>query len=206
MKKTKIRLFLDLEKEERFINKMNKEGWKLEYIQFGIFYTFSKSKPNEYFTVMCATEKSKVLQMTSAAVLSGYESIPHTYDGIANILYLSGRKNEITEDFFNDNQDKLNHYKNIKNIYRYQAALIFVIGLISLLPLAITFSPMMTIFENLNLYCDEHLPKVLAPIISVLVLAALGIVFLAVALKALMAYMKTKKKYDALKSDMNLYE
>ena len=54
---TKCKLFFSLDKELEFINKMNREGWKLVYIKCGCFYTFEKTEPDEYFTVLHATAK-----------------------------------------------------------------------------------------------------------------------------------------------------
>ena len=39
----KFKLFFSLDKELAFINKMNKEGWKLVYIKCGCIYIFEKS-------------------------------------------------------------------------------------------------------------------------------------------------------------------
>ena len=53
----KFKLFFSLDKELAFINKMNKEGWKLVYIKGGCIYSFEKSEPDEYFTILHATAK-----------------------------------------------------------------------------------------------------------------------------------------------------
>ena len=66
---TKCKLFFSLDKELEFINKMNREGWKLVYIKCGCFYTFEKTEPDEYFTVLHATAKEKVLELSSFAAL-----------------------------------------------------------------------------------------------------------------------------------------
>ena len=39
---TKCKLFFSLDKELAFINKMNKEGWKLVYIKGRVIYSFEK--------------------------------------------------------------------------------------------------------------------------------------------------------------------
>jgi thiamine biosynthesis protein ThiI len=67
---TKCKLFFSLDKELEFINKMNREGWKLVYIKCGCFYTFEKTEPDEYFTVLHATAKEKVLEL--AKILTDY--------------------------------------------------------------------------------------------------------------------------------------
>ena len=54
---SKFKLFFSLDKELAYINKMNREGWKLIYIKGGVIYSFEKSKPDEYFTILHATAK-----------------------------------------------------------------------------------------------------------------------------------------------------
>ena len=94
---TKCKLFFSLDKELEFINKMNREGWKLVYIKCGCFYTFEKTEPDEYFTVLHATAKEKVLELSSFAAQCGYQPIPHTMDGFGDLLYLTARKNRQRE-------------------------------------------------------------------------------------------------------------
>lgn len=51
--------FFDLEKEINWINEMNKKGWKLVYIKCGSLYTFVKTEPDEYVTILHAEDKEK---------------------------------------------------------------------------------------------------------------------------------------------------
>ena len=69
MKKTK--LFFSLEKELNYINKMNKEGWKLVYIKGGCVYHFEKTEPDEYFTILHAATKEKVMEISAFAAQCG---------------------------------------------------------------------------------------------------------------------------------------
>ena len=95
----KFKLFFSLDKELEFINKMNKEGWKLVYIKGGCLYIFEKTEPDEYFTILHATAKEKVLEISSFAAQCGYQAIPHTMDGFGDILYLTGKKAEVSPEF-----------------------------------------------------------------------------------------------------------
>ena len=72
MKKTK--LFFSLEKELNYINEMNKEGWKLVYIKGGCVYHFEKTEPDEYFTILHAATKEKVMEISAFAAQCGYQS------------------------------------------------------------------------------------------------------------------------------------
>lgn len=104
---TKTKFFLDLEKEINYINNMNKKGYKLVYIKGGCIYSFIKTKPDEYTTILYATEKEQLSQMTAFIAQYGYESVPHTMDGFGNLLYLTGKKSEVAADFINDTESKI---------------------------------------------------------------------------------------------------
>ena len=95
----KFKMFFSLDKELAFINKMNKEGWKLVYIKGGVIYSFEKSKPDEYFTILHATAKENILEISSFAAQCGYQAIPHTMDGFGDLLYLTGRKTDVSPEF-----------------------------------------------------------------------------------------------------------
>lgn len=110
---TKLKLFLDLDKELEYINEMNKQGWKLVYLKGGILYTFVKTQPDEYFTVTYAVAKEEVSRITTFAAQCGYESIPHTMDGFGDMLYLTGKKNEVSQDFVSDREAQADSYKRI---------------------------------------------------------------------------------------------
>lgn len=59
---TQCRFYFDLEKELKYINEMNKQGYKLVYIKSGCLYTFIKTQPDEYTTIFYAVEKEKFLK------------------------------------------------------------------------------------------------------------------------------------------------
>ncbi|MBE6608620.1 MAG: DUF2812 domain-containing protein [Ruminococcaceae bacterium] len=203
---TKFRIFENLEKEEAFINKMNQDGWKLEFVQFGCIFKFLKTD-EEYFTTICATEKSQTLQMTSGAVLSGYEVIPHSFDGMSNFIYLTGRKDTAYKDFFSDNASKLVHYKNIKNYYRIQALIPLICGLIFSLIAAIPYLPAtLKILSNLDQVSSETMQEILPAIILVFTMLLLGLSLICYSAYIFSLYAKNKIKYTKLLDNMNLYE
>ena len=110
---TKFKFFLDLDKELAYINEMNKNGWKLVYIKWGCFYTFTKTEPDEYITILHFEDKEKISGVTAFAAQCGYETIPHTMDGLGETLYLTGKKSEVSEDFVNDIEAKIHAQKKI---------------------------------------------------------------------------------------------
>jgi len=129
---TELKLFLDLDKELEYINKMNKQGWKLVYIKGGMLYTFVKTQPDEYFTVTYTVAKEEVSKITTFASQCGYESIPHTMDGFGDMLYLTGRKNEVSQDFVSDRDAQIDSYKR-----NYKKFLIFTIIYVALTALIV---------------------------------------------------------------------
>ncbi len=115
---TQFKSFFDLEKEIAYINEMNKKGWKLVYIKAGCFYTFVKSELDEYITILHAEDKENISAVTTFAAQCGYENIPHTMDGVGEILYLTGKKSEVSDEFVNDRSSSKKYYeilhKNMK--------------------------------------------------------------------------------------------
>ena len=116
MKKTK--LFFSLEKELNYINEMNKAGWKLVYVKGGSIYHFEKSEPDEYFTIFHAVAKQKVMEISAFAAQCGYQSIPHTMDGFGDLLYLTGKKAEVSPEFVCEAPEKTESAKRIFHRFR----------------------------------------------------------------------------------------
>lgn len=108
---TKLKLYFDPDKEIEYINKMNAEGWKLVYIKGGALFTFKKSQPGEYVTLIHSNKKENISQIQTFAAQCGYESIPHTLDGFGDTLYLTGRKADVSDDFVTDINSQLSHYQ-----------------------------------------------------------------------------------------------
>lgn len=106
-KMTKFKGYFDFDKEIEYINKMNKEGWKLVYIKAGCLYTFVKTQPDEYITILHADKKESIASVAAFAAQYGYENIPHTMDGVGDVMYLTGRKSEVSDEFLSDNESKL---------------------------------------------------------------------------------------------------
>lgn len=105
-KLTQTKRFFDFEKELDYISEMNRLGWKLERIKFGRTYCFAKTEPREYTTIIYAEKESKVKETAKLAEKQGYKLIPHTSDGLKNVLYLTGKTSEVSP-VFRNNGDSL---------------------------------------------------------------------------------------------------
>lgn len=99
--------FFDCEKELAYINEMNRLGWKLERVKRGCVYEFVKTEPEEYTTLIYAEKKNKLKETEALAHRCGYETIPHKADGLKGMLYLTGRRSEVSPVFFNDSESLL---------------------------------------------------------------------------------------------------
>ena len=206
MKKTVFRFFLSIEKEQKFINEMNQKGWKLEMIRYGSFYKFVSCEPGEYFTEIYAVDTGSVGDMISAAVLCGYECIPHSGDGLENFLYLTAKAGKVNGGFINDNKGWQTHYKNAAKRYSMLACICTVLGAVFAVPGIITIPPIVKILTNLEAFCEEHAQEILSKINGILFFGAIGLFILACGINMWLQYTKAMKKSKQLHFDMQLYE
>ena len=191
---TKLKLFLDLDKELEYINEMNKEGWKLVYIKGGILYTFVKTQPDEYFTVTYTVAKEEVSKITTFAAQCGYESIPHTMDGFGDMLYLTGKKNEVSQDFISDREAQIDSYKR-----NYKKLLILTI-----VNIAITALMLVETIGSVQLFFLSEFDPISLGIL--LFIGLFFIVYSSIDVAAGLVTRRIKKKIKKLESEAVIYE
>lgn len=136
---TRLKLFFDVDKDLEYINQMNKKGWKLVYIKLGCFYTFVKTEPDEYTTIIYSDEKQNIASITAFAAQCGYESIPHTNDGMGELVYFTGKKSVVSNEFVSESKEKASVYKRIYKKYLVYTGLSYGILLILLAELFYTW-------------------------------------------------------------------
>ena len=202
---TKIRLFACLDKELQFINKMNGLGYRLIFVQLGMIYKFKKVDYDDGFTIIYATDKTKISDMSAAALLGGFDIVQHTFDGLGNFLYLTGRKGRADEDFISDNEGKLGYYNAVKSYYSFSAVLSFISFFACTLPFFCSLSRIVFILQNFEKLGNDKIPTILA-ISGVSVMALVGLIFLVLFIYLLALYFKTHSKCKKVISDMSLYE
>ena len=190
---TQCKFYFDLEKELKYINEMNKQGYKLVYIKSGCLYTFIKTQPDEYTTIFYAVEKEKVSQISAFVAQYGYESIPHTMDGFGNLLYLTGKKSEVDADFINDTDSKINFYTIMKKQFSHFCKLYWV---------------MLILFFIATLLLT--LTAILAKSVVLYTIASIYIFFTITFILGLISLLKQKKRYkkrlEELQTNSILYE
>ncbi len=197
---TKFKRFYDLDKEIAYINDMNRQGWKLVYIKMGSFYTFVKSESDEYVTMYHATEKENVSGVMAFAAKCGYESIPHTLDGMGDLIYLTGKKGEVSDEFVTDNRAKIMVNKRI--IKKFNLVSILYIILLCFLSLEFMFLSVAIGFAayktGSNVIMATAIPMIFIFLMIVLVLILL--------IKVLIVRSRIKRKIDDLTDSLNIYE
>lgn len=178
---------------------MNEQGWKLVFIKWGMFYTFEKCKPGEYVTLLHADAKENLSKVTTFAVQCGYEIIPHTIDGLGNTLYLTGRKEDVSEDFVSDTADKITFYQTFKkNFSNFFIAYIVLDVLFILLDGLFAFLCFIPIAYG-------FLPPIDLIIFSV-VLFLVSVLYLGFTAKLIQINKKYNKKIKKLKEDALIFE
>lgn len=190
---TKFKMYYDLDKELEYFNEMNRQGWKLVYIKGGCFYSFVKTQPNEYFTTIYIDDKERISQVATFAAQCGYESVPHTMDGLGTLLYLTAPKGKVSEEFVCDREQKVKINSKLSKFYllNFVAMLIMAVLLIAL---TVLFSLLMA------LEFDAALIPITALCGIVGVICTVSGIFL------LLLFMKSRKKIKQLKSDSLIFE
>lgn len=190
---TKFKMFYDLDKELEYINQMNRQGWKLVYIKGGCYYTFIRTQPDEYFTTMYADEKNKISQVTAFAAQCGYESIPHTMDGFGNLLYLTGKKGRVSEEFACDRESKIKFAKKTSIFYMVNSIVCMILALLLIFESSVYLMLLISEF-NAVLASLGIIVFVVTVLITVLTILSFRLTF------------KSRKKIKQLKTEGMIYE
>lgn len=197
---TKFKRFYDLDKEIAYINDMNKEGWKLVFIRLGCFYTFVKTEPDEFITILHASKKEKISEITAFAAKCGYENVPHTLDGVGDLMYLTGKKSEVSDEFVSDNETKLEVNRIILNKFK-RYSVLFTVMLAFLAVFFLLFSLIIG-FYTVNYNTD----LLKAEIIPMTVLFLLFVYLITRVVEVFRIKSKLTKKDIELKENLNIYE
>lgn len=193
-KKTVFKSFFDFEKELKWINEMNREGWKLVYIKCGCFYTFVKTEPDEYVTILHAEEKEKISELTAFASQCGYESIPHTNDGAGTILYFTGKKEDVFSEFVQETSEKIKSLKIFRKFFNVVSILYGILSIVILI--------LASFFTAFSIYIDFNL----AEIILTSVLTLLFIFSFSAFIFICLLKHRYTQKINNLNNDSSLYE
>lgn len=192
------KLFFDIEKENEYISEMNRLGWKLDRVRLGWIYEFSRTGREEYTTVLFAEESSAVNKTKAFAKRCGFELIPHRFDGLKSVLYLSGRRSEVSPVFHNDS-------KSLMRAHGLMHRRFSVLSVVCVLILAVIFCELTAFFiipsvnsgKSLSDYPLFFGMTVLFSVLT-LIFAVLTVVFIRSALGAKNKLEKLKKKEEEM--------
>ncbi|MDD2269773.1 MAG: DUF2812 domain-containing protein [Eubacteriales bacterium] len=204
--KTATRLFFDYDKQLQYINEMNSKGWKLVYIRLGLLYTFVKVKSEDYFTILHSTSKENISSLSTLAAQCGYENIPHTLDGDGDFLYLTGKKNEVSEMFVSDNESKTDLYKRIIKKYRGALLLCTIISSLFLTLFCIPLAPIIHIINNFDRIQVNEVFELKFGIAFIIMFGILGLITAFCSIRTFLLWIGYKKRYHALSKEMNVFE
>ena len=115
MKKVRYRVYLDYEKEEKWINEMAAQGWHLEKLFLGRF-TFTKGEPgaftyrNEFLGAMSKQEKQDYFELLKDS------GITIIYE-LGGWIYMKKVTAEGPFEIYTDTQSKIDYYKRMLNIF-----------------------------------------------------------------------------------------
>lgn len=115
MKKVKYRFFLDYEKEEQWVNDMEKSGWHLEKFGFGRF-VFKKGEPNtfvyrnEFIGGLSKKEKEEYFELLND---SGITVVHQCFTWI----YMKRAVAEGPLELYTDTNSKIAYYNRILYIF-----------------------------------------------------------------------------------------
>ena len=189
---TRFKCFFDIDKELEYINMMNKQGWKLVYIKGGCFYTFVKTQPDEYFTAMYMDGKSNISHIAAFAAQCGYENVPHTMDGLGNLLYLTAPKGRVSEEFVCDRESKIKMNSKLSNFYLIFSIIFFILTAVFVAEAA-AFLGLIEI-------------SIGAVLISMAPIGIFGLFSAGSAIFLLLLFIKLRKKIKHLKTEGVIYE
>ena len=201
---TKFKCFFDFDKEIEYINRMNKEGWKLVYIKAGCLFTFVRTHPDEYITILHADKKENLASVAAFAAQCGYENVPHTMDGFGDVMYLTGRKSEVSDDFVTDNESKITVNKIMLKKFR---VIVVLFAILTVFAVAVAVDNWYCYYNFHLVYCLRYnfAPSAFYTTFAVIdgLMAIICFVLLGVLFKITH---RIKNKVKKLKEELSIYE
>ncbi len=205
MKKTVFKAFVSREKEEAYLNKMNKQGWKLSSLRFA-FYTFEKTKPNKYITVLHFAERQYQTTFVRTVTECGCDIAHQSNEGKNILFYINVPVGSENIDFLTDNQSKLDFKKRLNSSRKRELIALFISFAISVFPALYPLPAMIKIFT----YAPEELYKIIREYTFGFVLFGIflicGVICGIMGAYLLSLYLKTKREIKELSNEMKIFE
>lgn len=131
MKKVKYRLYVDYEKEERWVNEMAQQGWLLEKFR-PLRFTFLKGEPgayiyrNELLAGLSVKEKNDYLEFLKQ---SGIEVV-NKFGGWA---YFRQKASDGPFEIYTDSASKVSYFNRIIGLFTLLLLFNIIIGVVNLI-------------------------------------------------------------------------
>ncbi len=204
-KKTVFKAFVSREKEEVYLNEMNKQGWRLSSVRFA-FYTFVKSKPNEYMTVLYFAERQYQTTFVRTVTECGCDIANQTNQGKNILFYINIPVGSENIDFLTDNQSKLDSKKRLNKTRKRELIALFVSFAVSVVPEIHLIPAIIKILK----YAPEELYKIIQKeplgFILLAILLICGTICGIMGVYLLALYSKTKREIKRISNEMKIFE
>lgn len=137
-------------------------------------------------------DKEKISQMTTFAAQCGYESVPHTMDGIGNLLYLTAPKGRVSEEFVCDRESKIKFNSKLSIFY---------------LILSIAFFILTAVFVIEAVACLNIIEISIGTVLLFMTpIGIMGLICAGSGIFLLLLFIKSHKKIKQLKAESFIYE
>jgi hypothetical protein len=124
----KRKLFLNFEKEERWINEMSKQGLQLKEYKFGRYF-FEKGKPNEYIYRIEMLDENPKSEKSQEYIRFMEESGVEFVGSYNTWVYFRKKVEDGPFEIYTDYLSRIQHYEKIARMF----------GIIALINIAIFF-------------------------------------------------------------------
>ncbi len=202
---TVFKAFLSRKKEQAYLNEMNKQGWKLSSLRFA-FYTFVKTEPNEFMTVLHFAERQYQTTFVRTATECGCEVAHQESSGKYILFYINAPVGSENIDFLTDNQSKLDFNRRLSAQYKREFIPLFAVVPFTLLPTLMSIPITYMIFRAAPDDPYSLMKEHLFGYIGNAVIMLCGLICAIMGAYILVLYSKTKREIKRISNEMKIFE
>ncbi len=202
---TVFKAFVSREKEEAYLNEMNKQGWKLSSLRFA-FYTFVQAEPNEYMTVLHFAERQYQTTFVRTVTECGCDIAHQSNEGKNILFYINVPASSENVDFLTDNKSKLDSKKRLNNTRKREIIALFTVFVIAVILVLLPLPAMIKILNYAPEELYEMIREYLFGFVCFVVNAIGGTICGVMGAYLLVLYCRTKREIKSISNDMKIYE
>ncbi len=204
-RKTVFKAFVSREKEEAYLNEMNKQGWRLSSVRFAL-YTFVKTEQNEYMTVLHFAERQYQTTFVRTVTECGCEIAHQANEGKNILFYINVPVGSESIEFLTDNQSKLDSKKRLNNTRKRELGALFTAFAISVLPALYPIPAMIKIFNHAPEELYKTIREYLFGCVCFSLFAICGVICGVMGAYVLVLYCRTKREIKTISNEMKIFE